>query len=318
MESGDDSRSPLAFVEAADYTPSMLNFTITESDHCRSVESFLRNLLPTAPSAYLGKLIRGGHLAVNGKRPLSSTLLVSGDTVTLKESSRTLELMATARPSLDILFEDERIVVVNKPPGLPVHRTAEDELTLVDEAEQFLAQRGTPVKLRPVNRLDRGTSGATIFAKSATSAGIFGRFVKETGLGKLYLAIADGKLQAEGTIDAPLEGKESQTHFRTLFQGAGAALVLVTPITGRMHQIRKHLALTGHPVRGDRRYRGTPLAGYPGHCLHAFQVSFVHPETGEEIVIHAPLPPGLRSQLHQLAGDFIAPLLLLLPTLSQQ
>ncbi len=318
MESGDGSRSPLAFIEAADYTPSMLNFTITESDHCRRVESFLRNLLPTAPSAYLGKLIRGGHLTVNDKRPLSSTLLISGDTVTLKESSRTLELMATARPRLDILFEDERIVVVNKPPGLPVHRTAEDELTLVDVAEQFLAQRGTPVKLRPVNRLDRGTSGATILAKSATSAGIFGRFVKETGLGKLYLAIAEGKLQAEGTIDAPLEGKESQTHFRTLFQGSGAALVLVTPITGRMHQIRKHLALTGHPVKGDRRYRGTPLAGYPGHCLHAFQVSFIHPETGEEIVIHAPLPTGLLSQLHQLAGDFFAPLLLLLPTLPQQ
>jgi len=294
----------------------MLTFTITESDHCRTVESFLRNLLPSAPFAYLGKLVRGGHLALNGLPATPDTLLVSGDAVTLKESNRTLELMAAAPPSLDILFEDDRIVVVNKPPGLPVHRTAEDEQTLADVAEQFLADRGTPVKLRPVNRLDRGTSGATILAKSATSAGIFGRLVKETGLGKLYLAVADGKLPVEGTIDAPLEGKEAQTQFRTLFQGHGAALLLVTPVTGRMHQIRKHLALTGHPVRGDRRYRGAPLTDYAGHCLHAFMVSFSHPVTGEEIVIHAPLPAGLLDQLRRLSGEFFPPLLRSLPTLS--
>jgi 23S rRNA pseudouridine955/2504/2580 synthase len=294
----------------------MLTFTITESDHCRRVESFLRNLLPSAPLAYLGKLVRGGHLAINGLSTTPDALLVAGDTITLKESSRTRELMVARRPSLDILFEDDRIVVVNKPPGLPVHRTAEDERTLVDVAEQFLAQRGTPVKLRPVNRLDRGTSGATILAKSASSAGIFGRFVKETGLGKLYLAVADGKLSAEGTIDAPLEGKEAQTHYQSLFQGKGAALLLVTPITGRMHQIRKHLALTGHPVRGDRRYRGTPLAAYPGHCLHAFLVSFQHPVSGEEIVIHAPLPAALLDQLRQLAGDYFLPLLHSLSSLS--
>lgn len=282
----------------------MLTFTITESDHCRSVESFLHNLLPRAPLAYLGKIIRGKHLTINGLPATPSTLLVTGDKIALKESERTRELLGAERPSLDILFEDDRIVVVNKPPGLPVHRTAETELTLTDLAEEFMAHRGTPVKLRPVNRLDRGTSGATILAKSATSAGIFGRFVKETGLDKLYLAVADGKLPAEGTIDAPLEGKEAQTKYRTLFQGKGAALLLVTPITGRMHQIRKHLALTGHPVRGDRRYRGTPLADYPGHCLHAFMVSFRHPVSGEEISIHAPLPRHLLEQIRQLTGDF--------------
>lgn len=293
----------------------MLTFSIAESDHCRRVESFLRNLLPNAPLAYLGKLTRSGHLTVNGHPATPDTLLVAGDTLSLKESSRTKELMATAPPSLDILFEDDRIVIVNKPPGLPVHRTAENEQTLVDVAETFLAQRGTPTKLRPVNRLDRGTSGATILAKSATSAGIFGRFVKETGLGKLYLAIADGKLPAEGTIDVPLEGKESQTHYHTLFQGKDGALLLVTPITGRMHQIRKHLALTGHPVRGDRRYRGAPLAAYPGHCLHAFLVSFRHPVSGEETVIHAPLPEALLEQLHRLCGDLYSPLLLSLSSL---
>ena len=294
----------------------MLTFAITESDHCRRVESFLRNLLPTAPLAYLGKLTKGGHLTVNGLPASADTLLIAGDTLTLKESGRTRELMAAARPPLDILFEDDRIVVVNKPPGLPVHRTAENEQTLVDVAEQFLGQRGTPVKLRPVNRLDRGTSGATILAKSATSAGIFGRLVKETGLGKLYLAVADGRLPAEGTIDAPLDGKEAQTQYRALFQGKGAALLLVTPITGRMHQIRKHLALTGHPVRGDSRYRSTPLAEYPGHCLHAFMVSFRHPVSGEEIVIHAPLPAPLLDQLRRLTGDFFSPLIHSLPSLS--
>lgn len=292
----------------------MLTYTIDETDLCRRVESFLQNLLPAAPLSYLKRLVKGGHLAVNGVPASPDSLLRPGDTVTLKESGRTREFLAAARPLLDILYEDDRIVVVNKPPGLPVHRTAEtgDE-NLVELAERFMAGRGTPVKLRPVNRLDRGTSGATILAKSATSAGMFGRFVKETGLDKLYLALVDAPMLEEGTIDAPLDGKDAHTSYRTLFQGVGGALVALYPLTGRMHQIRKHLRFIGRPIRGDRRYGGPPLAGYAGHGLHAFRVALRHPETGRELSVCAPLPEGLLFLIRELSGDAYADLLRTLP-----
>lgn len=279
----------------------MLAYTITDVDQCRSLESLLRNLLPAAPLAYLKKLLRGGHVTVNGAPLPADTLLKTGDRLTIKESDRTTALLVHQPPALDILFEDERIIIANKPPGLPVHRTAEaGELNLIQRAEEHLLWRGTPMKLRPVNRLDRGTSGAIILAKSATSAGMFGRFVKEEGLGKLYLAITEGAMPAEGTISEPLDGKEAETHFRLLCQSAAGAVVALYPITGRTHQLRKHLALLGHPIRGDRRYGGAPLRDYPGHLLHAFRVTLRHPETGQELAVHAPLPVGFLSRLRQI------------------
>ncbi|BEH09201.1 MULTISPECIES: RluA family pseudouridine synthase [Geobacter] len=280
----------------------MLTYRITDIDHCRSAESFLRNLLPAAPSAYLRKLISAGHLKINGGAVAPDTLLVAGNTATIKESDRTRQLLAAAKPQLDILWEDDYCVIVNKPAGLPVHRTAEaGEANLVELAEHFMAGRGTAVKLRPVNRLDRGTSGATILAKSSSSAGMLGRYVKEEGLDKLYLAVTDGSLPDAGTIDTPLDGKDAHTEFSTLARDTAVSFALIIPISGRMHQIRKHLSAIGHPVRGDRRYRGTPLTGYPGHLLHAFRVALIHPVTGRKLIVHAPLPPAFIQYLP--AGD---------------
>lgn len=294
----------------------MIIYGITEKDHCRRVESFLRNILPAAPLPYLNKLVKNGHVAINGVPPLPGGILMLGDTLTLKESSRTKELLSNDRPELDILFEDDQIVVFDKPPGLPVHKTAEDAgRDLVALGEQFMATRGITVKLRPVNRLDRGTSGATIMAKSSTSAGMFGRFVKEVGLGKLYLAMVDGEMPSEGVISTPLDGKASETFYRVLFQGEEGALAALWPISGRTHQIRKHLQSIGHPVRGDRRYGGTPLAGYDGHALHAFRVALRHPGSGKELVISAPLPEELVVLMKELTGDACSTILRSLPSL---
>ena len=165
----------------------MLSYTIAETDHCRSAESFLRNLLPGAPSGYLHKLVKSGHLTLNGATVAPDTLFRLGDTVTIKESGKTKTFLTAKRPALDILYEDQWIAVFNKPPGLPMHRAAEvDERNLVELGGRLLAERdGFPGKLRPVNRIDRGTSGAVIMAKSPTAAGMFGRFVKEEGLAKV-------------------------------------------------------------------------------------------------------------------------------------
>lgn len=269
----------------------MLTYVITTADVCRRLESYLRTLMPQAAAGYARKLIKGGAARLNGAAATPDTFLACGDSVTLKESAATLKLLTSERPSLDILYEDDQIAIVSKPPGLPMHRTAEAEANLVELGGDYMARRGTPCKLYPVNRLDRGTSGTVILAKSSGSAGLYGRQVKETGLDKLYLALVRGVPPEVGTIAAPLDGKESETRYRVLIAGEGSALLAVTPISGRMHQIRRHLELLGHPVLGDRRYGGGELPEYAGFCLHSFRTRLVRPEAGA-LTVCAPLPAG--------------------------
>jgi 23S rRNA pseudouridine955/2504/2580 synthase len=263
------------------------------------------------------KLVKSGHILVNGTARPAEQLLKLDDILTLKESGRTASLLRGERPVVDILYEDGMIIVVNKEPGRSVHNTAEDTgADLVLHCEEYMERRGTPCKLRPVNRLDRGTSGAVILAKSPTAAGILGRFIREEGLGKIYLAVVMGQVEMEGEIDLPLEGKESLTRYRRLYQGSYDAVVAVYPVTGRTHQIRKHFSIFGHPVVGDKRYGGLVVKGLGGHALHAFAVSFPNPDTGQTMTVYAPIPDGLMSLLKQISGEHFKEILALLPKLA--
>jgi 23S rRNA pseudouridine955/2504/2580 synthase len=295
----------------------MLEFKISARDHCRQLQGFLHLILPAASPSYVRKLGTSGHVWVNGGTAVGSKLLHLEDVVTVKESRKTKALLDPVRPPLEILFEDTWIAIFNKPPGLPMHKAAEvDDTNMVDLGSLLLNRRdGGNGKLRPVNRLDRGTSGAVILAKSSTAAGMFGRQLKEDGLDKLYLAVVDGELHGEGTIDLPLEGKEARTRYRTLCNGAGRSFVAVYPVTGRTHQIRLHFKAIGHPVCGDRRYGGSTFNGLIGHALHSFRTSFPHPATGEETTVFAPLPTGLLMILKTLAGDGYIHVLQALPDL---
>ena len=266
----------------------MLSYEITQQDHCRRLESYLRTLMPAAPPGYARKLIKNGAARLNGAPAAADTLLALCDTVTLKESAVTTALLVHSRPTLDILYEDSLILIVNKPPGLPMHRTAECEDNLVDAGQAYMTQRATPCKLYPVNRLDRCTSGAVIMAKSSSSAGIYGRQVKESGLDKLYLALAWGTPDSSGIITEPLDDKESETRYEILLAGDNCSLLAVTPISGRMHQIRRHLAAIGHPVLADKRYGGGDMPEVSGIALHSFRTALELFETGE-IAVCAPI-----------------------------
>lgn len=297
----------------------MLTYTIAPGDHCRSVDSFLRNLLPLASAGYLHKLLKNGNVMLNGSAAAAGDLLRLGDTLAMKESAKTASLLEKRLTSLDILHEDDHILVVNKEPGLAVHKAAEDgDRNLLAFAGHHLARRGVVCKLRPVNRIDRGTSGCVILAKSPTAAGMFGRYVKETGLGKVYLAAVTGRLGDGGSVDLPLDDKESLTRYRTLARGGGGSIAAVYPVSGRLHQIRRHLAAIGHPILGDRRYGGPALETYPGHGLHAFVTALRHPADDSELVIRAPLPAGLQSLLAEIAGDGWPELLASLPDLQPE
>lgn len=276
----------------------MLSFSITHQDHCRRLESYLRTLMPSSPFGYARKLIKSGAATCNGAIVTPDTLLAHATTVTLKESGATTGFYTPTRPVLDILFEDSLIIIANKPAGLPMHRTAECEENLVDVGQNYMIQRDTPCKLYPVNRLDRGTSGAVILAKSSSSAGIYGRQIKETGLDKLYLALVWGTPQERGVVTEPLDEKESETRYRSLLTGENCSLLAVTPISGRMHQIRRHLAAIGHPVIGDKRYGGGDMPELSGFALHSFRTSLTLAESGA-LTVCAPLPDELLTLCKQ-------------------
>lgn len=270
----------------------MLTYEISHHDHCRRLESFLRTLMPRSPFGYARKLIKSSAAKLNGATATPDTLIRLYDTVTLKESGATLGYLMPDRPALDILYEDGQIAVINKAAGLPMHRTAECEDNLVDFGQTYMTQRETSCKLYPVNRLDRGTSGTVILAKSSSSAGIYGRQVKETGLDKLYLALVYGTPVESGVISIPLDEKDSETHYRILMSGNNCSLLAVTPISGRMHQIRRHLAAIGHPIVADKRYGGGEIPEYPGFALHSFCTVLVRESVGP-LTLCAPLPAPL-------------------------
>ncbi len=294
----------------------MLSYTVTADDHCRRLESFLQRLLPTAQPAYCRKLIKSNACRLNGDAASPDVLLCAGDIISLKESGQVMEQLNRPHPPLDILWQDDRLLVINKPAGLAMHPAAEVTENLVDLASAWLEKRSNhPTRAYPVNRLDRGTSGVVLLATSSGNAGMLGRQVKEEGLDKCYLTVIEGRLEGAGEIDAALDGKESLSRYRCLAAGEQNTLLLVEPISGRTHQIRRHLSLVGHPVVGDKRYHAVPLPSLPGIALHSFRTMLQHPTEKQQLTICAPLPAALRALAVERCGLNEAPLLQLLAEL---
>lgn len=278
----------------------MITFQITDSDHLRPLESFIARLLPEAPPGYISTLLRNGHVV----RPSGSRygrLLASGETVALKESARTLGFLRGRDGCLDILHEDRELLVLNKPAGIAMHRTGTDETTLLDLIAERLQQREIHATPRPINRLDRGTSGVVLCAKGSKSAGKYGRIVKECGLGKRYLALCHGMYGGDETISVPIDGKAALTMTECIAGSEGFSLILATPLTGRMHQIRIHLSEVGHPILGDVRYGALPSPQSPGFCLHSLQ-TVLH-DGSRERIFTAPLPGHFLSALRHHFGN---------------
>jgi tRNA pseudouridine65 synthase len=214
-------------------------------------------------------------------------------------------------PSIDLLFVDGAVVVANKPSGLLVHRGWADD----DDVALFRVRDMLGEHVHAVHRLDRGTSGALLFARTREAAATLGRALDAGRVEKSYLALVRGTPPEEGVIDHPVprsEGGErvaAVTRFRRLARSLvdRCSLVLAQPETGRLHQIRRHFHHISHPIVGDvnhgsgeinRHYR----ARYGLHrlALHARSIAFDHPTTGERIVASAPVPDDLSRALEAL------------------
>ncbi len=217
------------------------------------------------------------------------------------------------RASIDLLFVDAHIVVANKPCGLLVHRGWAND----DDVALFRVRDAIGAYVYPVHRLDRGTSGALLFARSAEVAAALGETIEAGRLEKRYLALVRGSPPTEGVVDYPIPKEEHKgaarvpaiTRFRLVARSTvdRCALVEAIPQTGRLHQIRRHLRHLNHPLIGDVNYGSGEInrhyrATYNLHrlALHAHLLAFDHPMTGARVVVRAPMTDDLALPLAAL------------------
>lgn len=210
-----------------------------------------------------------------------------------------------------IVYEDEDILVVNKPADTPIHPSINNhENTLANGVLWYYRQKGIPFVYRCINRLDRDTSGLLIIAKNALSASILSSDLKQRQIYRTYLAIAEGRLATSGTIDTPIGRKPgSALERRVDFEAGEPAVTHYVPLsyredlnltllslqleTGRTHQIRVHMGYLGHPLIGDYLYH--PRRDFIGRqALHSWKLEFLHPITKEPLNFQAPLPTDMQ------------------------
>ena len=269
----------------------------------------LRQLVraPLGLSAKLWKRIKwNGTILVNGQAHHDARLRVrEGDEVTLlwQETSP----VVPADLPLDILYEDETILAVNKHADMivhPTHRAARD--TLVHAVSGYLERRGEAAGIHPLYRLDRNTTGIVVIAKSARAQYAMTKYHGQ--LYREYLALVTGHLDAsKGCIDMPIgrdparanhwqvrtDGRRALTEYEVSAVWPDYSLLKIHLLTGRTHQIRVHFSALGHPLLGDSAYGG-PYDVIPRQALHAWRVHFRHPDTGREIHIEAPISEDMQ------------------------
>jgi 23S rRNA pseudouridine1911/1915/1917 synthase len=262
------------------------------------------------------RLIEGGAVLVDGRPRAKRHALAAGELVSVGELAVEAEPDAP-EASFAIAFEDEHLLVIDKPAGVVVHPGAGHRAgTLVQALEGRVAGGGDPDRPGVVHRLDRDTSGLLVMARSDAVHAALQQALRERRIEREYVALVDGRPAARrGTIDAPLgrdrrvrtrmstetdQPREAVTHFEVERNLPGATLLRVRLETGRTHQIRAHLLAIGHPVLGDPEYGRRGLPGLSRQFLHARRLAFEHPVTGDAIDLSSPLPDELARALQQL------------------
>jgi len=291
------------------------------------LDNFLIACLKGVPRSHVYRLIRSGQVRVNSGRAGPSYRLRAGDRVRVPPVGRSGAAAAPAAPASvawlaeRIIYEDQRLLVLDKPAGLAVHGGSGVTLGCIEALRVLRPEQKT---LELVHRLDRGTSGCLLVAKRRSVLRALHAVLREGGMEKRYLALVRGIWEhGDVEIDAPLDvrrrkqgevvvrvddaGKFASSRFRRVDAfGSVASLVEVSIATGRTHQIRVHAAHAGHPLAGDERY-GDPAFneamqayGLKRIFLHAAAVAFDWPDSGEPFAVSAPLPAELKDVLQAL------------------
>lgn len=314
----------------------MITRKVTASEGGKRLHRYLRSLLPNIPLGQIYKMIDQGKVRVNGKRKNQNYELASGDELTIymeedafKQASPAIkkEKFIGVSANIEVIYEDEELLVVNKPVGALTHPDrSEHRDTLIGRVHAYLHRNGeldsTLFQPAPANRLDRNTSGLVLIGKTAAMLHRLNQWIQQRELGKFYLTIVEGQLSGNGTIGGLLvrdeesnrtrvvrQGghspsgasgeKEATTNYEVIRKGDRYSLVEVELISGRTHQIRTHFQSIGHSLLGDIKYGGKPFGNVNHQILHAWRI-----ELPDGRSFRAPLPAQFRHVLKRIGLEF--------------
>ena len=295
------------------------NLSIEDSsDEGIRIDKYLASALPEKSRSYYQKAIDSGFVLVNGKQVKSKYQTKLGDEIVVSiEPVKEIDIEPEDIP-IDILYEDEDLIVVNKPKGMVVHPAPGHYSGTLVNALMFHCKdslSGINGEIRPgiVHRIDMNTTGSLLVCKNDKAHNDIAAQIKVHSVNRIYKGIVVGNFKdEEGTINAPIgrnpkdrkkmavvpDGRDAITHFTVLEQYKGFSFVQFKLGTGRTHQIRVHMAHIGHPLLGDDVY-GKPVKNLQGQTLHAETIGFVQPTTKEYVEVKAPLPEYFENLLEK-------------------
>ena len=282
-----------------------LTFEIDAAANKQKLGDYLFDNLRDLSKMYLRALVRDGKCEVNGAHVNSGYRLRERDFIEIEADLSRGTAMRPEDISLDIIFEDAELIVVNKLEGMLVHPSHRDKNGTLLNALSFYLNLSSEKLIRPglPHRLDKQTSGLIVVAKTARAHRILsGHFMKKR-VEKLYLALVEGVVEAdEGSMNAPIGrfaelkywgvkdgGKLSETKYRVRERFADTTLLELEPVTGRTNQLRIHCEMIGHPIVGDTARGGREFERL---CLHAYRLAFPHPSGGERVEFQSDFPAG--------------------------
>lgn len=282
-----------------------------EKDRGRKVQYFVRGDMGVSYRQFSALKSTGG-LRVNGVCVHANHLLQPGDVVEALLTDAPRKRAAMEPVQVDVVYEDDDLYILNKPAPLACQCSPKQSSGTLENRLAWRYRDEEDFVFRPLNRLDRGTSGLMAAARNAHACQRLQKQLHTPAFVREYLAVVEGTMNGRGVVDLPIakadeatvrrvvdpaKGKPAVTHYEVVEHGGGRSLVRLKLETGRTHQIRVHMAHLGHPVAGDFLY-GTELAQLPGRfALHSTRIGLDHPVTGARIELDSPLPESLRALL---------------------
>lgn len=303
-------------------------FTVGAETSGERLDAWLASI-PGAPTrSQIKAAADDDRLQIAGKPVRASYRLRGGETVELLEAEFDPSAVAVVGEAidLDVLYEDEHLLAINKPAGMVVHPAVGNRSgTLVHALlyrDPSIAWPGQPDRAGIVHRLDRDTSGVILVARNVRAHEALSRQFRERTIRKTYLALVHGIMRESGRIDLPIgrhpterkrmsvrghPARAAVSEYRPVEQLGACTLVEVRPLTGRTHQIRVHLAASGFPIVGDKVYGRRVRDSFPRQALHAAAIEFEHPHAGGRLTVRAPLAGDIDGFLERLRRSTRAP-----------
>ena len=292
------------------------NHTVTEEEYGMSINEILRSNFSFS-ARFKTKIKFQNLIDLNGVQAKGFMKPEVGDLISIRLPKETSDFPAEDIP-IDVLYEDDDLLIINKQPGIIVHPTKGHPYhTIANGLMKYMQDTGQEFKVRFANRIDMDTSGIVICAKNANCQDSISNQMKGQDVVKKYVAIVHGRVEDDCVINLPVgrpdevsirrcvmeEGKDATTIVKVLEAFDDYSLLELTIMTGRTHQIRVHLSHIGHPIIGDALYEGEAPGLIERQALHAYHIEFIHPMTEERLTIEAPYPDDMLKALEIIRRD---------------